>query len=743
MTHYSLGFLPAPGLILASAAPVTAPARARVTFAGSVDLQNAEAGSAKLPTFSINAYNGGPMRVPFYFDPVVLDLSGIRAERPVLPILLEHRPADLVGQADQIRIDAAGINLAGTITGGADAPATRVVTHARNGFKWQASVGVDPLRVEYIEAGAAATVNGRAVNGPAIVVREGLLVETSFVAIGADSSTSAAVAATSQGVPSMNFEAWLRANGFDPATLTAAQRPALEAAYRASQAPAVPAPPAAPVTAAAAPAAPAAPVQAAAPAPAVNTAAEVRAEYTRIASIDRLCASAAAGQVVPLNGADVPVAQYREHAIAAGLPAADVELALLRASRNAAPAAHIGGGRDTLSAEVITAALCLTAGIADKHIAPRSPQSERERIINAAMARNMKGYSIHALMDHVIFAAGHHYSGNRKCDEFIEAAFRANRVVASSQFSSISLSGILGNVANTALAASYSAVEVTWPQIAAVRNHNDFKIHTRYRLDAKGAFRKVGADGELKHIELAEGSFTNQLDTFGAMVALTRQMQINDSLQAFLELPSLLGRMAALRLEEAVYVLLLSNPSSFFSTGNANYFEGASTNLQISSLTTAKQMFQDQVDSNGKPILVTPDRLLVPTSLTVTADNLYKELTIIASSLGSTSSRVVEPAVNPHRGLYRPISSPYLNNTAIKDQDGAAISGQSSTAWYLLSDPAVLAILAVAFLNGQQTPTLQSAETDFNTLGVQWRCFHDFGVGMEEKPAGIKSKGAA
>jgi hypothetical protein len=41
-------------------------------------------------------------------------------------------------------------------------------------------------------------------------------------------------------------------------------------------------------------------------------------------------------------------------------------------------------------------------------------------------------------------------------------------------------------------------------------------------------------------------------------------MMYNDDLGAFMEIPNLLGRMAALRLEEAVLVLLLSNPSSFF-----------------------------------------------------------------------------------------------------------------------------------------------------------------------------------
>jgi hypothetical protein len=39
-----------------------------------------------------------------------------------------------------------------------------------------------------------------------------------------------------------------------------------------------------------------------------------------------------------------------------------------------------------------------------------------------------------------------------------------------------------------------------------------------------------------------------------------------------------------------------------------------------------------------------------------------------------------------------------------------------------------LAALEVAFLSGQDRPTVERADADFNTLGVQFRGFIDFGV---------------
>jgi hypothetical protein len=81
------------------------------------------------------------------------------------------------------------------------------------------------------------------------------------------------------------------------------------------------------------------------------------------------------------------------------------------------------------------------------------------------------------------------------------------------------------------------------------------------------------------------------------------------------------------------------------------------------------------------------------------------------------------------------VRSSYLSN--------AAITGYSTTAWYLLANPATLAVIEACFLNGQQNPTVESANADFDVLGIQMRGYHDFGVNLQEYRAGVKSKGSA
>jgi hypothetical protein len=128
----------------------------------------------------------------------------------------------------------------------------------------------------------------------------------------------------------------------------------------------------------------------------------------------------------------------------------------------------------------------------------------------------------------------------------------------------------------------------------------------------------------------------------------------------------------------------------------------------------------------------------VPTTLGVTAKDLFDWQTVNET----TTANLKSTDNNPHRGKYKPVETPYLNNTAIKDQDGAAITGQSSTGWYLFADPAVRAAIAVAFLNGVRVPTIESSDVEFQMLGMQWRAFLDFGVGMEDPVAGVLAAGA-
>ena len=74
--------------------------------------------------------------------------------------------------------------------------------------------------------------------------------------------------------------------------------------------------------------------------------------------------------------------------------------------------------------------------------------------------------------------------------------------------------------------------------------------------------------------------------------------------------------------------------------------------------------------------------------------------------------------------------------------DGTAFSNQTSDHWYMFCNPAVLAAFHIGFLNGNADPVIESAEVDFSMLGMQWRSYHDWGVGQGDPKGAAKANGA-
>jgi hypothetical protein len=260
-----------------------------------------------------------------------------------------------------------------------------------------------------------------------------------------------------------------------------------------------------------------------------------------------------------------------------------------------------------------------------------------------------------------------------------------------------------------------------------VRNVSDFKTVTSYRLIGKDQYELVAPGGELKHGTLGNEQYTNKADTYGLVLSIDRRDIINDDLGAITTVPRKLGRGSGLKINDVFWTTFLNN-GAFFTVGNKNFLSGAATALSIDGLTGAEVAFMDQVDSDGKPIGIMPAILLVPTALSAIGSQLFKSL-----ELRDTTANSKFPVANPHQGKFRVEVSRYLAN--------AAYTGNSAKAHYLLADPNDLPVIEVAFLNGQESPTIETTEADFNVLGIQSRGYHDFGVALQDFKGGVKSKG--
>lgn len=442
------------------------------------------------------------------------------------------------------------------------------------------------------------------------------------------------------------------------------------------------------------------------------TAAHGAADVAATVSEIRAAAAAEAARIASVRKAAGGNAEIEAKAIAEGWTSEKAELEALRASRPVmgAPAAHIKGD-ESPSEAVLTAALCKAGGLKSVE------KAFDAQTLEAADRRFKRGIGLQQLLIEAAWANG--YSGR---------VFRGHeREILRASFSSYAISGILSNTANKFLLDGFNAVDASWRRVSATRPVNDFKQVTAYRLNGDFQYDEVAPNGELKHGTTSETSYTNQAKTYGKMFAVTRQDIVNDDLGALSQLPFRIGRGAALKLNDVFWTAFLDN-ASFFTAGNGSQFSGATSALSVDSLSTAEQKMLEQTDVDGKPLGIAPSLLLVPPALSAKAAQLFNSLEL------RPASSAKDVIGNPHAGKFAPVVSPYLSN--------ASYTGNSSTAWYLLADPMTMPVIEVAFLNGVETPTVETADADFNLLGIQMRGFHDFGVTKQEYRGGVKSVGA-
>jgi len=393
------------------------------------------------------------------------------------------------------------------------------------------------------------------------------------------------------------------------------------------------------------------------------------------------------------------------------------ELEILRANRPQPPAIVVTH-QPEVSALTLEAACAISGKLngLEKHF--------DEAALNAADKRFHGRFGLQDLLLEAAWANGYTGRNFRDSREVLRHAF-ARKIEAA--VSSIDIGGILSNVANKFLLEGFYSVEQTWRNICSIRPVTDFKTVTSYRLIGKDQYEKVAPGGELKNGTLGQESFSNKADTYGLMLSIDRRDIINDDLGAITLVPRKLGRGSGSKLNDVFWTAFLNN-AAFFVAGNKNFLAGVDTALSIDGLTKAEVAFMEQVDGDGKPIGVMPAILLVPPALSAMSSQLNKALEI-----RDTTANQKYPIANPHQGKYRSEVSRYLSN--------AVYPGNSTKAWFLLSEPTDLAVIEVAFLNGQESPTIETAEADFNVLGVQMRGYHDFGVALQDPRGGVKSKG--
>jgi len=429
------------------------------------------------------------------------------------------------------------------------------------------------------------------------------------------------------------------------------------------------------------------PVEAAKPTDAATAEAAQSAERERVAAVIAAC-----------KGHDGIMAQ----AVRDGWTAERAELACLKAEKAAAEKAKIEAARPAAPSVI--------------DLKAAAPKDARTVAAAACMGAAMREGVVEAQFKGVDLDAAHDLGVTRLSDVFAAFGFdyRPGNDASMSKairaaFSTADVPNVLSNVAHKFALAGFGAVGEDWRKVSRAVPVTDFKAVKGVRLVMGGLLQPLSKGGELRHVDLSDEARTVQAATKGSIVGITREDLINDDLGVLAAIPERFGQMAGRTINRDVFAALTALSASDFGASTA----GA---LSLDTLATAYGLAMQIRDANGDPIGPMPDKILCSPSNLITARGIYQLERI---TIGSKSY-----VDNTMRNLLEPVSSPYL----------------SGTAYWLFSS--AFPLVDVAFLNGVQAPVVETANADFSQLGIEMRCYFDYGAAAGEVKAACYSTGA-
>lgn len=268
---------------------------------------------------------------------------------------------------------------------------------------------------------------------------------------------------------------------------------------------------------------------------------------------------------------------------------------------------------------------------------------------------------------------------------------------------------IMSNLANKSVMVGFNEAETTYQVWAGKGSNRDFKEAARVALSEAGTLELVPEGGQFKQDSFGEASARTKVATYGKLFSLTRQAIINDDLGLFSKIATKYGSAAKRLVNKMVYAQLTGNVKmqdnvALFDTKHGNV-AGTGEALSVKAIAKAITAMRRQKGITGEATLnITPKYLVVPPELEMTA---YQIVNSTAAVDGVNSG-----VANPYKGRFIVVSDAELT-----DPD----------AWYLVADATQHDTIEVTYLNGVETPRLETRQ-GFDVDGIEYKVAFDCGV---------------
>ena len=294
--------------------------------------------------------------------------------------------------------------------------------------------------------------------------------------------------------------------------------------------------------------------------------------------------------------------------------------------------------------------------------------------------------------------------------EGLQANFGDNMELARQAINSTStFPAIMANLANKSVMVGFNEAETTYQIWAGKGSNRDFKEAARVALSEAGNLELVPEGGQFQQDFLGEASARTKVATYGKLFSLTRQAIINDDLGLFSKIATKYGSAAKRLVNKMVYAQLTGNVTmqdniALFDEKHGNV-AGTGEALSVKAIAKAITAMRRQKGITGDATLnITPKYLVVPPELEMTA---YQIVNSTAAVDGVNSG-----VVNPYKGRFVVVADAELT-----DPD----------AWYLVADASQHDTIEVTYLNGVETPRLETRH-GFDVDGIEYKVAFDCGV---------------
>ena len=314
-------------------------------------------------------------------------------------------------------------------------------------------------------------------------------------------------------------------------------------------------------------------------------------------------------------------------------------------------------------------------------------------------ANELRGYSMIELARESL---------QRECNA--KANFGDNMEMARAAINSTStFPAIMSNLANKSVMVGFNEAETTFQIWAGKGSNRDFKEAARVALSEAGNLELVPEGGQFQQDVFKEASARTKVATYGKIFSLTRQAIINDDLGLFSKIATKYGSAAKRLVNKMVYAQLtgdvkMQDNVALFDDKHGNVAKTGEA-LSVKAIAKAITAMRRQKGIQGTANLnITPKYLVVPPELEVTAYQIVNS----TAAVDGTNSGVV----NPYKGRFVIVADAELT-----DPD----------AWYLVADASQHDTIEVTYLNGVETPRLETRQ-GFDVDGIEYKVAFDCGV---------------